>query len=138
VNIMAEPKKQTKKQSVKKQEPKQPESKVQENKSQEPIPQELKKQKGPKTLLGIFEIIPDMENDIDLDELMEKKVKPAVEKAEGYVETYSIETVAFGAKKIIARIILKEREGGTQPIEDAIMGVSDIMRTECSMISIIS
>ena len=135
---MVEPKKQTKKQPPKKLEPKKQESTTQEVKSQEPMAQEPKKVKGPKTLLGIFEIIPDMENDIDLDELMEKKVKPAVEQAEGYVESYSIETVAYGAKKILARIILKEREGGTQPIEDAIMGISDIMRTECSMVSIIS
>ena len=95
-----------------------------------------KKKKGPKTLLGIFDIIPeDMEG---LDELMENTVKPAVKEADGFVETYRIEPIAFGAKKIIARILLKEREGGTQPLEDAISGLEEIQRAECSMVSIVS
>lgn len=95
-----------------------------------------KKKKGPKTLLGIFEIIPD---DMDgLDELMNNIIKPVVEQAEGYVETYRIQEIAFGAKKIIARIILKERDGGTQPIEDALMALEEVQRAECPMVTIIS
>jgi len=95
-----------------------------------------KKKKGPKTVLGIFEIIPDdMEG---LDELMEKVIKPTVEKADGMVETYQIQSIAFGAKKILARIILKERDGGTKPLEDALMAREEIQRAECSMVSIIS
>ncbi len=95
-----------------------------------------KKKKGPKTLLGVFEIIPDdMEG---LDELMEKVIKPTVQKADGMVETYHVQDIAFGAKKIIARIILKERDGGTQPLEDALMAHEEIQRAECSMVSIIS
>jgi elongation factor 1-beta len=95
-----------------------------------------KKVKPPKTLLGVFEIIPeDMDN---LDDLMEKVVKPTVEKAEGMVETYKIIPIAFGAKKIICRIILKEREGGTQPIEDALTNLEEVQRAEASMVSIIS
>ncbi|MHA1510696.1 MAG: hypothetical protein ACTSRX_03140 [Promethearchaeota archaeon] len=95
-----------------------------------------KKKKGPKTLLGIFEIIPDdMEG---LDELMEKVIKPTVEKADGMVETYQIQSIAYGAKKILARIILKERDGGTKPIEDALMALEEVQRAECPMITIIS
>ena len=95
-----------------------------------------KKKKGPKTLMGVFEIIPDdMEG---LDELMEKVIKPTVEKADGIVETYKVQDIAFGAKKIIARIILKERDGGTQPLEDALMAREEIQRAECAMVSIIS
>ena len=95
-----------------------------------------KKKKGPKTLLGIFEIIPeDMEG---LEKLMEDIVKPAVKKADGMVETYRVEPIAFGAKKIIARILLKEQDGGTQPLEDAIAGLEEIQRSECSMVSIVS
>jgi len=95
-----------------------------------------KKKKGPKTLLGVFEIIPDdMEG---LDELMEKIIKPTVEKTDGIVETYKVQDIAFGAKKIICRIILKERDGGTQPLEDALMAREEIQRAECSMVSIIS
>jgi len=83
-----------------------------------------KKKKGPKTLLGIFEIIPDdMEG---LDELMEKVIKPTVEKADGMVETYQIQS------------ILKERDGGTKPIEDALMALEEVQRAECPMITIIS
>lgn len=95
-----------------------------------------KKKKGPKTLLGVFDIIP--EDFEGLDELMEKVVKPVVEKEDGMVETYRIEPVAFGAKKIIARILLKEREGGTQPLEDAISNLEEIQRAECTMVSIVS
>jgi len=95
-----------------------------------------KKKKGPKTLLGVFEIIPDdMEG---LDELMEKIIKPTVEKADGMIETYKIQDIAFGAKKIICRIILKERDGGTQHIEDALMALEEVQRAECPMITIIS
>ena len=98
--------------------------------------QPVKKKKGPKTLLGIFEIIPDdMEG---LDDLMEKIVKPTVVNAEGFVETYRIEPIAFGAKKIIARILLKERDGGTQPLEDALEALEEVQRAECSMVSIVS
>lgn len=98
--------------------------------------QKPKKKKGPKTLLGIFDIIPeDMEG---LDDLMENIVKPAVKDADGFVETYRIEPIAFGAKKIIARILLKEREGGTQPLEDAISNLEEIQRAECSIVSIVS
>ena len=97
---------------------------------------EVKKKKPPKTLLGIFEVIPeDMEG---LEDLMEKLVKPAVEKADGFVETYRIEPIAFGAKKIIARIIFKEADGGSQPLEDAIAALEEVQRAECSMVSIIS
>ena len=96
----------------------------------------VKKKKGPKTLLGIFDIIPeDMEG---LEDLMEKIVKPAVESADGFVETYRVEPIAFGAKKIIARILLKEREGGTQPLEDALEALEEIQRAECAMVSIVS
>ena len=95
-----------------------------------------KKKKGPKTLMGIFEIIPeDMEG---LDELMENVIKPAVAKADGMVETFKVQPIAFGAKKIIARIILKEREGGTQPLEDAITALEEVQRAECGMVTIIS
>ena len=38
----------------------------------------------------------------------------AVEQAEGIVELFKIEELAFGAKKIVARIVFKEKEGGTQ------------------------
>ena len=97
---------------------------------------EEKKKKPPKTLLGIFEIIPE---DMDgLEDLMEKLVKPTVEKAGGYVETYRVEPIAFGAKKIIARLIFKESDGGSQPLEDAIASLDEVQRAECSMVSIIS
>ncbi|MHA1673767.1 MAG: hypothetical protein ACTSYI_09060 [Promethearchaeota archaeon] len=97
---------------------------------------EKKKVKPPKTLMGIFDIIPE---DFDaLDDLMNNVVKAAVEKAEGMVETYKIQPIAFGAKKIIARIILKERTGGTQPLEDAISNLEEVQRAECTMVSIIS
>ena len=95
-----------------------------------------KKKKGPKTLMGIFEIIPE---DMDgLDDLMENTIKPAVAKADGMVETFKVQPIAFGAKKIIARIILKEREGGTQPLEDAITALEEVQRAECGMVTIIS
>jgi len=95
-----------------------------------------KKKKGPKTLLGIFEIIPDdMEG---LDELMENIIKPAVKEADGMVEAFKVQPIAFGAKKIIARILLKEREGGTQPLEDAISALKEVQRAECGMVTIIS
>ena len=94
-----------------------------------------KKVKPPKTLLGVFEIIPeDMEN---LDELMDKIVKPAVADL-GVVETYKIQPIAFGAKKIVARLIFKEAVGGTQPLEDIITNLEEIQRAECSMVTIIS
>jgi len=95
-----------------------------------------KKKKGPKTLLGIFDIIP--EDFEGLEELMENVVKPIVEKEGGMVETFKIEPIAFGAKNIIARILLKEREGGTQPLEDAISSLDEIQRSEFTMVSIIS
>ncbi|UYP46072.1 hypothetical protein NEF87_002357 [Candidatus Lokiarchaeum ossiferum] len=95
-----------------------------------------KKVKPPKNLLGVFEIIPeDMDN---LDDLMNNVVKPAVDKMGAAVETYRIEPIAFGAKKIIARLIFKEAEGGTQPLEDAITDLEEIQRAECSMVTIIS
>jgi len=95
-----------------------------------------KKKKPPKTLLGIFDIIPE---DMDgLDALMDNIVKPAVEKMDSLVETYKIQPIAFGAKKIIARIIFKEKVGGTQPLEDAISNLEEIQRAECSMVTIIS
>ncbi|WP_457558432.1 hypothetical protein [Candidatus Harpocratesius sp.] len=97
---------------------------------------EQKKKKGPKTLLGIFDIIP--EDFEGLEDLMNNVVKPIVEKAGGMVETFKIEPIAFGAKKIIARILLKEREGGTQPLEDAIASLEQVQRAECTMVSIIS
>lgn len=95
-----------------------------------------KKKKPPKTLLGIFDIIPE---DFDaLDDLMNNVIKPVVEKEDGLVETFKIEPIAFGAKKIIARILLKEREGGTQPLEDAISNLEEVQRAECTMVSIVS
>ena len=93
------------------------------------------KKKGPKAVLGIFEIIPE---DMDgLEELMENEVKPIVEKVGGAVETYRIEPIAFGAKKIIARIILKDQEGGTGPLEEALTNSEKIQRAECTMASLI-
>ena len=97
---------------------------------------EEKRVKPPKTLMGIFDIIP--EDFDDLDNLMNNVVKPVVEKEEGMVETYKIEPIAFGAMKIIARILFKEREGGTQPLEDAISNLEEVQRAECTMVSIIS
>jgi len=94
------------------------------------------KKKKIKTLLGIFEIIPeDMEG---LDELMDKIIKPAVAKADGMVEAFKVQDIAFGAKKIIARVLLKERKGGTQPLEDAITALEEVQRAECGMVTIIS
>jgi translation elongation factor EF-1beta len=97
---------------------------------------EEKKKKPPKTLLGIFDIIPEDMDEIDA--LMENVVKPAVEKMNSVVETYKIQPIAFGAKKIIARLIFKEIVGGTQPLEDAITNLEEIQRAECSMVTIIS
>ena len=95
-----------------------------------------KKVKPQKTLLGIFEILPD-DIETDLDEMMEvvkKTIAP-----DGMVETYKIEPIAFGLKKVIARIMFKEpKEGGTQPMEDAIGAIELVQRVECSMVSIIS
>ena len=102
-----------------------------------------KKKKGPKTLLGVFDIIPDPDELDDLEEatlgkLMEEKVKPIVVAEEGMIETFRVEELAFGAKKIVARILLKEKEGGTTPLEDAISDLPEVQRAECGMVSIVS
>lgn len=95
-----------------------------------------KKVKPPKTLLGVFEIIPeDMEG---LDDLMNNIVKPVLSEMNCHVETFKEVPIAFGAKKIVARLIFKEAVGGTQPLEDAISNLEEIQRAECSMVTIIS
>ena len=95
-----------------------------------------KKVKPPKNLLGIFEIIPE---DMDeLDALMENVVKPALAKLDNVaIETYKIQLIAFGAKKIIARLIFKEAVGGTQPLEDALTNLKEVQRAECTMVSLV-
>ncbi|SRR6056297_811238 len=95
-----------------------------------------KKKKKQKAVLGVFEIIPNSME--DLDKMVEDVVKPTVEENGGAVETYKIQEIAFGAKKIIARIILREQEGGTTPLEDGLTNRDEIQRAECTMASLIS
>ena len=90
--------------------------------------------KPPKELLGIFNILPEDE-DTNLDELL-AKVKETIKPFNAYIESHNIQDVAYGLKKIVARIIFPENtEGGTQPIEDAIMGIPLVQRAECDMVS---
>jgi len=99
---------------------------------------EKKKEKGPKTLLGIFEIIPDLEESEDDEKtikLMMDSVKTTIE-GQGSIESYKVEEIAYGAKKIIARIVFKEMDGGSQPLEDAIGTVENVLRVECGMVSL--
>ena len=86
-------------------------------------------------VLGIFDITP-VDVDIDLEELV-KKINTLLENDyKSYVETHRIEPIAFGLKKIVARINMPEDiEGGTQPIEDAITDMEDVQRGECGMVS---
>ena len=87
----------------------------------------------------IFEIIPDTDDyeEQTLNDLIED-IKKVVEANEGFVELSKIEPIAFGAKKIVSRILLKEKVGGTQPLEDAITEMENVQRAECSMVSIVS
>ena len=90
--------------------------------------------KPPKQLLGIFNILPEDE-DTNLEELI-VKVKETIKQFSAEIESYNIEEVAYGLKKIVARIVFPENiEGGTQPIEDAISGIPLVQRAECDMVS---
>ncbi len=97
-----------------------------------------KKSKFPRkhSVLGIFEILPE-EVDEDLDALIEKVDAYLMENWRAYVDSYSLQEVAFGLKKIIAKIDMPEDiQGGTEPVEMGIMeNVSGIQRAECGMVS---
>jgi translation elongation factor EF-1beta len=97
-----------------------------------------KKSKFPRkhSVLGIFEILPE-EVDEDLDALIEKVDAYLMENWRAYVESYSLQEVAFGLKKIIAKIDMPEDiVGGTEPVEIGIMEkVPGIQRAECGMVS---
>lgn len=97
-----------------------------------------KKSKFPRkhSVLGIFEILPE-EVDEDLDALIEKVDAYLMENWRAYVESYNLQEVAFGLKKIIAKIDMPEDiVGGTEPVEMGIMeNVPGIQRAECGMVS---
>ena len=97
-----------------------------------------KKAKFPRkhSVLGIFEILhEDIEDDLEI--ILEKVDSYLMENWRAYVESYSIQEVAFGLKKIIAKIDMPEDiQGGTEPVEMGIMdNVPGIQRAECGMVS---
>lgn len=94
------------------------------------------KKKVPKVkeLLGIFEILPE-DVDTNLEEIIEL-TKEAIKKFNAIVEAWVSEEIAYGLKKIKARIVFPDNiEGGTQPIEDAISTIKTVQRVECAMVS---
>jgi elongation factor 1-beta len=91
------------------------------------------KKKEKKMLLGIFNILPEDE-DTDLDKLVEK-TKEVIKPFDAELQGHRIQEVAYGLKKIIAHIIFPEMDGGTEPLENALMDMGDVQRAECEMVS---
>jgi elongation factor 1-beta len=103
-------------------------------KSTEPVKvEEPPKKKEPKELLGIFDILPEDE-DTDLNLVLEK-TKETLKPFNARLDSYRIEDIAYGLKKIVAKIIFPEKEGGTQPLEDALTNMGNVQRAECQMVS---
>lgn len=91
------------------------------------------KKKGPKYLLGIFNILPEDE-DTNLDALIEQ-TKETVKPFEAQMISHRVEEIAYGLKKIVAQIIFPEKEGGTEPLETALTNMPNVQRAECDMVS---
>lgn len=99
---------------------------------------EKKKVKGPKYLMGIFDIIPG-DNATSNEDVMEK-CKAAVKHLDANLVDFKVEDVAYGAQKIVARFMFPDNiVGGTSPIEDEMMKLEGIVdRAECTMTTIVS
>lgn len=95
--------------------------------------EEPPKKKELKELLGIFDILPEDE-DTNLEMLIEK-TKETLQPFNARLDSYRIEDIAYGLKKIVAKIIFLEKEGGTQPLEDALSNMGNVQRAECQMVS---
>jgi elongation factor 1-beta len=103
-------------------------------KSTEPVQvEEPPKKKEIKELLGIFDILPEDE-ETDLNLLLEK-TKEILKPFNARLDSYRIEEIAYGLKKIVAKIIFPEKEGGTQPLEDALTNMGNVQRAECQIVS---
>ena len=105
-----------------------------------PPPEQLKKEEPKKEkshlYVGLFDILPD-DVDTDLDAMMEA-VKEAIAPLKAEVESWDSEEMAYGLKKVKAKIVFPDSIiGGTEPIEQAIMGLDgQVQRAECTMSAI--
>jgi len=95
-----------------------------------------KKEKRQGFLMGIFDIIP---GDNGTNEEIIEKVKVVIRPFKAEIMDFKVEEVAFGAQKIIARVVFPDNiEGGTQPIEDAMMTLEGFVeRVECGIPTIL-
>ncbi|AEH06745.1 elongation factor 1-beta [Methanothermococcus okinawensis] len=70
-------------------------------------------------------------------ENLKKKVKETVEKMDTICRNISDEPLAFGLYAIYVLIEMEEREGGTEPIENAISQLDDVESVEAVEVSLV-
>ena len=71
--------------------------------------------------------------DVDLDELAEKVEEKVSTVAE--LHSYYTEPIAFGLSALIADFLLEEKEGGTEPLEEALKSVEGVGEVDVIAVS---
>ena len=66
--------------------------------------------------------------DIDLADLMERIKASLPENIE--VEMYREDPIAFGLKALVVNFLLEDKEGGTTPLEEAILALEGVENAE--------
>jgi elongation factor 1-beta len=66
--------------------------------------------------------------DIDLADLMERIKTSLPENIE--VEMYREDPIAFGLKALVVNFLLEDKEGGTTPLEEAVLALEGVENAE--------
>lgn len=83
-------------------------------------------------LIARLKILP-TDIDVDLDQLAKRIEEEVSSIAELY--NYYIEPIAFGLSALIADFLLEEKEGGTEPLENALKKVEGVGEIDVVAIS---
>ena len=71
----------------------------------------------------------------DLEEL-QTQIRESMPASAAFQET-KLAPIAFGVQKIILTVIISDAEGGTQPVEDAIGGITGVSEIQVQRVTLI-
>jgi elongation factor 1-beta len=71
--------------------------------------------------------------EVDLGKLQEKIKAALPENADMY--KVKEEPIAFGLKCLKVTVLIPDAEGGTEPVEQAILAIEDVQRVEVELVS---
>jgi elongation factor 1-beta len=66
--------------------------------------------------------------DIDLADLMDRIKTSLPENTE--IEMYREEPIAFGLKALVVNFLMEDKEGGTTPVEESVLGLEGVENVE--------